>query len=138
MRITKPGGLIAVALMPTYGYLRRTLSLPDERHRMADTTMIRDVIENGHFVNDVPGRITEGYGVPPGAPQQLFEDEGIETVLVASAHGFATGIEDEIDALRESNPDAYDATLDILVDTATDPALFGTAGHLRLIGRAPR
>ena len=39
VRVTRPGGLVAVAMMPTYGYLRRTLTMPDERHRMADTTM---------------------------------------------------------------------------------------------------
>jgi len=138
VRVTRPGGLVAVAMMPTYGYLRRTLTMPDERHRMADTTMVRDVVERGHFVNDTPGRFTEGFGVDPRDPQRLFEDEGIETVLVASTHGFATGLEDQVDTLRESDPDAYAATLDVLVDTATDPALFGTAGHLLLIGRTPR
>jgi hypothetical protein len=56
---------------------------------------------------------------------------------VASTHGFATGLEDQLDTLRAENPVAYGRALKLLIQTASDPSLFGTAGHLLYLGRRP-
>lgn len=137
IRVTKPGGMIAVALMPRYGFLRRTLSIPDERHRMTDGAFVRKVLDLGVFENDIPGRFTEGYGVSSASPEQLFEQHGLTTVLTASTHGFAAGIEEAVDELRTEDPRAYQEVLHVLAETAQDPSLFGLTSHLIWIGRKP-
>jgi len=76
------------------------------------------------------GRFTGGYGADPG---QI----GAERILLASTHGFASGLEQQLDDLRGADPATYEAALDLLTRTATDPALLGTAGHLLYLTRTP-
>ena len=49
MRVTVPGGTIAIALMSKYALLRRTLAVRDERHRMADTSNLEAVLSHGTY-----------------------------------------------------------------------------------------
>lgn len=137
MRVTVPGGPIAIALMSKYAFLRRTLAIPDERHRMGDAAFVAEVIGRGTFRNGIPGRFTEGHGVDPSNAAALFEGAGLTTVVMASTHGFATGLEGQLDSLRLEHPAAYEETLRVLKATASDPSLFGTAGHLLYIGTNP-
>jgi SAM-dependent methyltransferase len=137
MRVTVPGGPIAIALMSKYAFLRRTLAIPDERHRMGDAAFTAEVIGQGIFHNEIPGRFTEGHGVDPSNAVAIFEGAGLTTVVLASTHGFATGLESQIDSLRLENPAAYEETLRVLKATAADPSLLGTAGHLLYIGINP-
>jgi ubiquinone/menaquinone biosynthesis C-methylase UbiE len=51
MRVTAPGGTVAIALMPKYALLRRTLAISDERHRMADASFLDAVISDGSYYN---------------------------------------------------------------------------------------
>jgi hypothetical protein len=55
-------GLAFVALMPRYVFLRRTLAIPDERHHLAQPDFVTRLMKDGVFINDVPGRFTNGYG----------------------------------------------------------------------------
>lgn len=137
MRVTAPGGTIAIALMSKYAFLRRTLAIPDERHRMADASFLEAVLADGVYRNEIPGRFTEGYGVEPSRAIAAFEDAGLATQEIASTHGFAAGLENQVESLRLENPEAYVSTVSVLKATATDPSLFGTAGHLLYIGTNP-
>jgi len=137
MRVTVPGGPIAIALMSKYAFLRRTLAIPDERHRMGDTAFTAEVIDHGIFHNEIPGRFTEGHGVDPANAVADFEAAGLTTAVMASTHGFATGLESQIDSMRLEDPAAYEETLRVLKTTAADPSLLGTAGHLLYIGLNP-
>ncbi len=129
-RVTVPGGLVAVALMPRWQLMRRTLSVPDERHRLADPDFVEALLQRGEYTNLIPGRFTGGYGVDPGQIDA-------ERILLASTHGFASGLEQQLDDLRGADPATYEAALDLLTRTATDPALLGTAGHLLHLTRTP-
>jgi S-adenosylmethionine-dependent methyltransferase len=135
VRVTAPGGLVAIALMPRWTFLRRTLAISDERTRLADASLIDAVLSRGEYTNPLPGRFTCGYGVDPAAVADAFAEEGLRQVLLASAHGFAAGLEDPLDELRLTDPAVYDATLELLARTATDPSLHGTAMHLLYVGR---
>jgi len=134
IRVARPGALVAIAMMPWYGYLRRTIASTDERHHLGDESFVRD-LRDGVFHNDVPGRFTHGYGFRPAEIVPYFEDAGLATVTLVSTHGYATGVENELWAMSETDPAGFEAALRILIDTAADPALFGTAGHLLYLGR---
>src|SRR5919199_782663 len=71
-RVLRPAGLAFVALMPRYAFLRRTLSLPDERQHLSQPEFVERVLERGVFINDVPDRFTGGEGVGPGGGGALF------------------------------------------------------------------
>ena len=64
-RVLRPGGTAFVALMPRYGFLRRTLAIPDERRHLAQPDFVARLLDDGVFANDIPGRFTDGYGVRP-------------------------------------------------------------------------
>ena len=134
-RVTRPGGLVAVALMPRYVSVRRLLSLPDERWQLADPAFLDRLLDDGVLENAVPDRFTHVYGVEPAAVAPFFESHGFSTVTLASTHGFLTGVEDGLEALRVEHPAAYSRLLDRLVATASDPGTLATAGHLLYVGR---
>jgi SAM-dependent methyltransferase len=134
-RVTRPGGLVAVALMPRYASVRRLLSLADERWQLADPAVLDGLLDDGVFENAVPARFTHVFGVEPSTVEPFFESHGFSTVLLASTHGFLTGVEDGLEALRVEHPTAYTRLLDRLVALADDPSVLGTAGHLLYVGR---
>jgi S-adenosylmethionine-dependent methyltransferase len=132
VRVTAPGGLVAIALIPRWVFLRRTLAVPDERVRLTDTAFVDALLSRGEYTNLHPGRFASGYGADPA-----MEEFGLHPVLFASTHGFATGLEPALDELRLDDPAAYEAALTLLTRTATEPSLLGTAGHLLYVGRTP-
>lgn len=135
IRVTVPGGLVAIALIPRWSLLRRTLSVADERVRLADGAFIDALLTRGEFTNPHSGRFSSGFGADPGEVVETFTTAGLRHVLLASTHGFATGLEPALDELRVSDPTTYEAALDLLTRTATEPSFHGTAGHLLYIGR---
>jgi SAM-dependent methyltransferase len=135
VRVTVPGGLIAIALMPRWALLRRTLSKADERARLADAAFVGELLTGGAYSNPHPGRFTCGYGVDPGEVREAFAAAGLRQILLASTHGFAAGLEAPLDELRTTDPATYEAALDLLTRTAIEPSLLGAANHLLYVGR---
>ena len=116
--------------MPRHVSVRRLLSLTDERRQLADPATLDRLLDDA-----VPDRFTHVYGVRPEAVLPFFETHGFSTVTLASTHGFLTGVEDGVEALRLEHPAAYLQLLDRLVALADEPAVLGTAGHLLYVGR---
>jgi len=133
-RVVRPGGVVFVALMPWLGFLRRTIWLADERRHLADPAFVAALRDHGVFINDVPGRFTCGYGVRPAEVVPFFESYGFATRTFVSTHGFVNGIESALAETRLSDPDAYAAALELLIETADDPGLLGLGGHLLYVG----
>jgi hypothetical protein len=71
----------------------------------------------------------------PTEVEGTFASAGLRQILLASTHGFASGLEESLDDLRLTDPGVYDAALDLLTRTATDSSLLGTAMHLLYLGR---
>jgi S-adenosylmethionine-dependent methyltransferase len=134
-RVLRPGGLALVALMPRYTFLRRTLAIPDERHHLAQTEFVARLLQEGAFVNDIPGRFTHGYGVRPQEAAPFFEQYGFTTLTLLAAEGIAIGIQDALFDLAESDPATYQAAFDVIYNTASDPSILGMAAHLLYVGR---
>jgi S-adenosylmethionine-dependent methyltransferase len=135
IRVTVPGGLVAIALIPRWSLLRRTLSIADERVRLADGAFIDALLTRGEFTNPHSGRFSSGFGADPSEVVETFATAGLRQILLASTHGFATGLEPALDELRVSDPTTYEAALELLTRTATEPSFHGTAGHLLYLGR---
>ncbi len=134
VRVLKPGGLAFVALMPRYALLRCTLSHPDERRRLTQPAFVRRLLDDGVFVNDVPGRFTSAYGVRVEEVTPFFARHGFATVALIGSQGILAGLEDALTMLARDDPAGYRAALDLAIQTASDPSILGLCNHLLYIG----
>lgn len=125
----------AVAFMPRYALLRRTLALPDERQHLSDPHWLERLLQHGIFENDVPGRFTHGYGAQPAEIGPFFAQYGLQMLALAATEGIAGGIQAEIADVLAADSSLRDVALSILVQTATDPSILGMASHLLSIGQ---
>jgi SAM-dependent methyltransferase len=132
-RVLRPEGVAFVALMPRYAFLRRTLAIPDERHRLADPAFIQRVMEDGVFINDVADRFTGGYGVQPEEVMPFFERHGFATRALLACEGMVPDLQDAVADMRQEDPVAYQRTLEVILQSAADPSILGMSGHLLYI-----
>ncbi|HWE60452.1 MAG TPA: methyltransferase domain-containing protein [Chloroflexota bacterium] len=130
VRVLRPGGHAFVALMPRYAFLRRTLAIFDERRHLADPTFVARVLEQGVFLNDVPGRFTGGYGVRPQDVAPSFEQYGLKTCTLVATESMVPDLQGALADLASADPAAYQAALDVLIHVAGDPSIQGMASHL--------
>jgi SAM-dependent methyltransferase len=134
-RVLCPGGLAFVALIPRYTFLRRTLAIPDERHHLAQPSFVARLMEEGTFINDVPGRFTNGYGVRPEEVAPFFESYGFETLTLLAAESIVPDIQEMLFELERADPAAYEAAFAVIWLAASDPCILGMASHLLYVGR---
>lgn len=134
-RVLRPGRVAFVALMPRYAFLRHTLAVPDERHQLANPDFVARLLEDGVFINDVPGRFTHGYGVRPEEVRPFFEQYGFKMLTLLAAEGIVADIQEALLELAGSDPAAYEAALEVIIRTADDPGILGMATHLLDVGR---
>ena len=134
-RVLRVGGPAFVALMPRYAFLRRTLAIPDERRHLAQPDFIKRVLEEGVFINDVPGRFTDGYGALPEDVSPFFEQHGFTTLALLAAEGIAVNSQTALSELAASDPTVYQAALDVIIRTSSDSSILGMAAHLLYVGR---
>jgi ubiquinone/menaquinone biosynthesis C-methylase UbiE len=137
-RVLKPGGGAFVSVMPRFSFIRRTLSIPDERPHLKDPAFISRVLEQGIFINDIPGRFTSGYGFRPEAVCPFFETHGFQTQTLLAAEGIARDNQRAMYELEQKDPAAWQSALDVIISTASDPGIMGMAAHLLYIGKKDR
>ncbi len=133
-RVLSPGALTFIALMPRYSLLRRALALPDERRQAADPEFRRRLLDEGTFINEVPGRFTRGYGVRVEEVEPFFERHGFESLELLSSEGASVGLSALAPDLLH-DPELRAAISDLARDTARDRSILGLAGHLLYVGR---
>lgn len=138
VRVTRPGGLLAVSFIPRYVFLRHLLQHGRSGALvLGDPAATRGILTDGQVLDAETGAPTDGFAADPAAVVPLVEQHGVETLLLGSTHGFATEMETQVDAVRRLDGDlgGYDAVVELLVQTATDPSILGLAGHLLYVGR---
>jgi SAM-dependent methyltransferase len=134
-RVVRAGGVVFVALMPRYAFLRRTLALVDERHHLATPDFVARVLDGGVFENDIPGRFTGGYGARPEEVAPFFARHGFDARALLAAESIVPDLQEQLAALAVDDPGAYRRTLDVLVHVADDPSILGLANHLLYVGQ---
>jgi SAM-dependent methyltransferase len=134
-RVLRAGGLAFVAFMTRYSFLRRTAALPDERHHLTQPEFVARLMEDGAFINDVPGRFTHGYGAEPSEIAPFFARRGFDTVELLASEGIAWGIEDALAEMSTDDPQAHQVMVDMVIRTAGDPSILGASDHLLYVGR---
>jgi S-adenosylmethionine-dependent methyltransferase len=135
VRVLRPSGAAFVAFMPIYSFLRRTLSLKDEQHHLAQAEFMSRLMKEGVFLNKVPGRFSAGYGIHPQKVAPFLEKHGLTTLDLLADTGFAAANARDLEALAKSNPGGYETIMEIIINTASDPSLLGASVHLLYIGQ---
>lgn len=135
VRVLKPGGTAVVAFMPVYAFLRRTFAIPDERPHLVSQAFMSRLMNEGVFMNDMPGRFTSGYGVRPEAIAPFMEGVGLKTLALLADTGFAASHAEQLAELASSDPKVHQAALDVIVQTASDPSLLGGTIHALYVGK---
>ena len=110
-RVLREGGTAFVALMPRYAFLRRTLDIPDERHHLTQPDFMKRLLNDGVFINDVPGRFTDAYGVMPKEVSPFFERHGFTTLALFSAEGIAVNNQRALSELATTHPASLSISL---------------------------
>jgi SAM-dependent methyltransferase len=134
-RVLRPGGLAFAAFMTRNSFLRRTAAIPDERHHLTQPAFVARLMQEGVFINDVPGRFTYGYGADPREIAPFLERHGFDTVELLASEGIAWGIQDALAEMSADDPQAYQVMLDIVIRTADNPSILGASDHLLYVGR---
>ena len=133
-RVLRPKGIAFVALMPRYGFLRRTLAMPDERRHLAQPEFVSRILEQGVFINDIPGRFTNGYGVRPEEVPAFFARYGFTMLTLLAAEGIVGDIQKILYEIEQNAPATYQSVLEVIINTANDPSILGMASHLLYVG----
>ena len=87
------------------------------------------------FINDVPGRFTEGYGALPEDVSPFFEQHSFTTLALLAAEGIAVNSQAALSELAASDPTVYQAVLDVIIRTSSDSSILGMAAHLLYVGK---
>jgi ubiquinone/menaquinone biosynthesis C-methylase UbiE len=134
-RVLEPRGLVLAAFMPVLTFLRRTMAIPDERHRLLDANWVARLLDTGAFDNDRPGRFDHGYGARPEEIGPFFEGFGFEQLDLLSLEGVSPGIQPALEDISKEDHDLNAAVIHIIDRAARDPSIFGMANHLLYVGR---
>lgn len=135
VRVLRPDGIAIVAFMPRLAFLRRTLAIPDERHHLAQPEWVTQLLDAGVFENDIPGRFTDGYGARSDEIVPFFAQYGLTSLALVAAESITSGIQAAMTALATIDQTTYQAALDVLVYTASDPSILGMCSHVLYVGR---
>lgn len=135
LRVLRPGGLAFIALMPRLIFFRRSLIVSEEWQHFEQPAFVSPLLEQGTFINDVPGRFNIGYGVRPQDIAPFFESFGFQTLKLAASEGLAFGLTDQLAEMAVQQPAAYQSALNVIIQTADDPSILGMTGHLLYIAR---
>ena len=134
-RVLRPSGLAFVAFMPRYTFLRRTLAIADERQHLESPDWVTQLMSDGRFDNDRPGRFNAGYGAHPTEIEPFLTGHGFKSVALLATESVASGLGEQISELANTSPHTYRAALDLMIQAASDRSIHGTSGHLLYVGR---
>ena len=133
-RVLRPGGMAFVGFMPRLALLRRTMALADERRHLLQPHFVEQLLVDGAFFNDVPGRFTHGYGARPEEVGPFFDQMGFDMLALLSTESITVGLQDALpDLLADESLAAV--VLSLAIKYAQEPSILGFAHHLLYVGR---
>lgn len=133
-RVTKPGGLVFVAVRPRTSKLLSALMAPAQWKPLDQVGAIRDFMQTGVFNHAVKGRFTGAYFFNVEDVKPFFEQHGFETMQLISSNGIGGRLTEEHWAYWRDRGE-LDEVMELVYESAKDPHLLGTASHLLYIGR---
>jgi hypothetical protein len=65
----------------------------------------------------------------------FFEQNGFTTLALLAAEGIIVDLQRALSECASEDPTIYQAALDVILRTASDPSILGMASHLLYVGR---
>ena len=129
VRVAKPGAIVCIAVMGYLAMLRTVLSRVSQ-----ELTMPRywNLIKEGKGNNLVQDSLWHFFRA--SELQQLAESCGLTTLEMVGCEGLSTGLSAATNAVAE-DPAKWERWIELVLDTATEPAIVDMAAHILYIGR---
>lgn len=132
IRVTRPGGLLLIAVLNRFGGYR---GLMEEPPSAATAGRAEQLMETGIGVLtllQVPA-----YWFPPEEFVSLLGGLGLEVIALYGIHGLAAHMPDETLGAIMADPDQWRIWREILLDTAGNPYVCGVSYQLLAVARRP-
>lgn len=135
-RVTKPNGIVFVAMMSRVRKLQTALQFPSQWKPLDQAESIQEFMKTGIFDHQDEGRFTGAYYFPIDEIKPFMERNGFETIeLVGSTSIGGRLTEEDWEYWRNRGEEEFNQIMELIYEAATDPYLLGTSSHLLYIGR---
>ncbi|GIP29312.1 hypothetical protein J23TS9_44420 [Paenibacillus sp. J23TS9] len=135
-RVTKPGGLVFVALMSKTKFLTTSLMYPEFWKPNHTVQGIAEFLESGTFDHQDEGRFTGAYYFDIDDINPFMESHGFETVKLVGSSSIAGAMkEEQWDYWQQQGEEAFQQIMHIVMKESENPYMLGSASHLLYIGR---
>lgn len=137
VRVTKKSAPIFVSVISQYGVLRTVAQRL--QHILTDPTF-EELLSKGVYNSQVfhpsepKGAFTDAYFFLPNELRELFENQGVQTLDMATCEGLSSHLQEQTNALY-SDPAKWNRWLQIILKTCNDPSLLGLSEHFLYVGR---
>jgi SAM-dependent methyltransferase len=129
VRVTKPGGMVALTGIGYLSILRQIMAEFD--HELTNGSL-DDLLKDGNTYG--PGRMRWHF-FRADELRKLAEASGLTTITMVGCQGLSTGLEDATNQLYEDK-EKWQRWFDLLLDTASEPAVVDMGDHILYVGRA--
>jgi len=134
-RVLKPDGIVFASFIPYLSGVAGIISRASCFSNQVDLDNLSNVFLTGRFNNNANRGFQEGYYPKSSEIERLFSDNHFSKVLLRSIRGFGYNREEKLYELFASDPALYEKIIELINETATDPAIIETCGHAMYVGR---
>ena len=129
VRVAKPGAIVCISVMGYLAMLRTVLSRASEELIIPQYW---ELITEGKGNNLVQDRLWHFFRA--SELQQLAESCGLTTLEMVGCEGLSTGLFEATNTVAE-DPIKWERWIELILETATEPAIVDMASHILYIGR---
>jgi ubiquinone/menaquinone biosynthesis C-methylase UbiE len=138
MRVAKKKAPLFISVFNRYGLFRTLLrsgeNLTDSSHEKMFATGIHRAYYQHPRAFRRTGGFTDAYFFLPNELKELFENNGVQTLVLATCQGLSSDLEKDTNTLYKDREN-WRRWLKILLQTCTDPCIIGLGNHLLYVGR---
>lgn len=132
MELLKPGGLLVASFISAYAPIIDCIKgYPEEVVKMKNN-LLKFLQDGRNLVAPDNSGFTTAYFINPMEIEGFMGSFGLEKLVITAVEGIPAQSEPKINALPE---DAYQAWLDIIYHTSTNPMTWSTSEHFLYIGK---
>lgn len=129
VRVAKPGAIVGIAVVGYLAMLRTVLSRASQE---LITPRYWELIKEGKGNNLYQDSLWHFFRA--SELQQLAESCGLITLEMVGCEGLSTGLSEATNTVAE-DPAKWERWVELVLETATEPAIVDMAGHILYIGR---
>lgn len=125
-RVVRDSGRAFVQFIPPMSGFVRLMDRAVESPRALTAVELEEAWTDRRYRNPSDDGFQEGCYMRPDQLEELFGEQGFETVDLKSVFGLAAGREEKLEAIQARNPELYEAFSTIIEETARQPEVVST------------